>query len=149
MRIAAVIALALAACGPSAPPTIEQTTFAPALGVNLAASTKLAGGLYFRDLEPGTGPGAVFDQTVSAYYTGWLADGAQFDSNVSNGKPQFSFVLGIGQVIDGWDLGLVGAKAGGTRQLIIGPEYGYGSIGRGAIPPNAILVFNVQLVSVQ
>ena len=132
---------ALAACGSSAPPTIETTSFAPTLQVDLAHSTKVDDGLYYRDITPGSGTPAAAGHTLSVNYTGWLADGIQFDSN------QYSFVLGAGVVIPGWDFGLPGIEPGGTRQLIIGPNYGYGATGQGPIPPNAILVFNVQAVS--
>jgi len=146
MRFAAIL-LALAACAPSGPPNIAQTTFAPSLDVDLSASTKASSGLYYRDLVPGTGAGAQLGQTVSVYYTGWLPDGTKFDSNV--GKAQFSFILGAGQVIPGWDIGMLAAQAGSTRQLILGPDYGYGSARVGSIPPDSILVFDVQVVSVQ
>jgi FKBP-type peptidyl-prolyl cis-trans isomerase len=138
----------LAACvGPLPPPaTIENTTFAPALDVQLTNSTKLPNGVYYRDLVVGTGA-VLASQRVSAHYTGWLANGTQFVSNV--GGAAYSFVLGAGQVIGGWDTGLVGAHVGGMRQLILPPAMAYGSTGYGPIPPNAILVFTVQIDSAQ
>lgn len=146
---AAAIALLLAACGGGSAgvPTIETTTFAPSLGVNLAASTKMANGEYYRDLTVGTGVVVNRGQTLSVHYTGWLPDGTQFDSNV--GGTAFSFVLGAGQVIAGWDQGLVGVRVGSTRQLIIPPALGYGASGYGPIPPNSILVFSVHVDSAQ
>jgi FKBP-type peptidyl-prolyl cis-trans isomerase FkpA len=140
-------ALALAACAAAVVPTIETTTFAPALGVNLAASTKTADGAYYRDLAVGAGAAVTAGQTLSVHYTGWLADGTEFDSNAGAGA--FSFRLGAGQVIGGWDEGLAGVKVGSTRQLILPPSLGYGASGYGPIPPNAMLVFNVQVDAAQ
>lgn len=147
--VVAALALALHACGAAvvAAPTIETTVFAGALGVNLATSTKTADGEYYRDVAVGTGPAVVAGQTLSVHYTGWLADGTQFDSN-ANGAA-FSFLLGAGQVIGGWDEGLLGVHVGSTRQLIIPPALGYGPSGYGPIPPNAILVFMVTIDSAQ
>jgi peptidylprolyl isomerase len=124
-------------------PTVENTTFAPALDVQLPNSTKLPNGVYYRDLVVGTGAVLAAAQRVSTHYTGWLANGIQFDSNV--GGAVFSFILGAGQVIGGWDTGLVGAHVGGKRQLIIPPQQAYGLYGQGPIPPMAILVFTVQI----
>jgi FKBP-type peptidyl-prolyl cis-trans isomerase len=126
------------ACAPALP--IEKTTFAASLQVDLAASTKLPSGMYVRDLVVGTGVALKAGDRVSLRYTGWLADGTQFDSNQVAGFP---FTVGAGQVIPGWDLGTPGLQSGGTRQLIIPPELGYGADGSGPIPPNAVLVFNV------
>jgi len=100
------------------------------------------------DLVKGTGPEAVRGKTVEVHYTGWLTDGKQFDSSV--GGAPFSFRLGAGQVIEGWDRGVAGMKVGGKRKLTLAPELGYGS--RGAppdIPPNATLVFEVELLGVR
>jgi FKBP-type peptidyl-prolyl cis-trans isomerase FkpA len=127
--------------------TIESTTFAPELQVDLAASTKSASGLYYRDMDPGSGPVVAPGQQVSVFYTGWLANGQQFDSN-AGGSP-FSFRLGARRVIDGWDQGVAGMRVGGKRQLIIPAALGYGAAGSGPIPPNAILVFNVEVISAQ
>ncbi|MEO8575591.1 MAG: FKBP-type peptidyl-prolyl cis-trans isomerase [Gemmatimonadales bacterium] len=148
--IASVIALGNACSSldstvPNAVP-IEQTTFATALAVDLSASTKLASGMYVRDLVVGSGAAVVNGQTVTARYTGWLANGAQFDSNTTTG---YAFVLGTGRVILGWDIGIPGMKVGGKRQLIVPATLGYGSTGNGPIPGNAVIVFNVEIVSVQ
>jgi FKBP-type peptidyl-prolyl cis-trans isomerase len=139
------LALALAACGGGSTPapTIEQTTFASSLGVNLAASTKTADGLYYRDLTTGGGALVQAGQTVTVQYSGAFPTGATFDSGT------FPFLLGAGQVIRGFDEGVSGMKVGGSRQLIIPPALGYGSAGNGSIPPNAILVFAVQVQSAQ
>ena len=83
---------------------------------------------------------------MSVHYTGWLADGTQFDTNGPT-DPAFSFVLGTGNVIAGWHLGVPGMRVGGQRQLIIPPSLGYGAEANGKIPGNSILVFNVTIVS--
>src|SRR5690242_15318485 len=102
--------------------------------------------LKIEELVVGSGAEAVKGQTVSVHYTGWLTDGKKFDSSKDRGQP-FSFALGRGQVIQGWDEGVVGMKVGGRRKLTIPPEMGYGKQGfPGAIPPNATLVFEVELL---
>jgi peptidylprolyl isomerase/FKBP-type peptidyl-prolyl cis-trans isomerase FkpA len=104
--------------------------------------------LKIEDLTVGDGTEAVSGKSVEVHYTGWLTDGKQFDSSV--GRSPFSFRLGGGQVIQGWDRGVVGMKVGGKRRLTIPPELGYGSRGfPGAIPPNSVLVFEVELLGVR
>ena len=105
-------------------------------------------GVEYWDIVVGTGATAAPGKTVGVHYTGWLADGKKFDSSVDRGRP-ISFPLGAGRVIKGWDEGIAGMKVGGKRQLRIPPGLGYGS--RGAppkIPPNAVLIFDVQLLAV-
>lgn len=110
--------------------------------------TTTSDGLQYWDIKVGTGATAASGQKVTVNYTGWLTSGKQFDSSV--GKKPFSFKLGAEQVIKGWDEGVAGMKVGGKRQLRIPPELGYGSRGfPGAIPPNSILVFDVELLGVQ
>jgi peptidylprolyl isomerase len=149
MTLAATL-LALAACSTESPVSeslpIEQTTFAPALGVNLATSTRTAEGLYYRDLVVGTGAELTAGRTVSVFYQGTLANGSQFDAT---GASPYTFRLGVGAVIRGWDLGVAGMKVGGRRQLIIPPTLGYGGQRVGPIPPNSILVFTVEAAGVQ
>jgi FKBP-type peptidyl-prolyl cis-trans isomerase len=104
--------------------------------------------LEITDLEIGTGAEAVAGSKVDVHYTGWLTDGTKFDSSLDRGQP-FSFPLGGGRVIKGWDQGVAGMKVGGKRKLVIPPELGYGSRGAGGvIPPNATLVFEVELLAV-
>ena len=146
----AIAPLAIAACGSdklSAVP-IEQTTFAASLGVNLSASTKTADGMYYRDITGGTGVTLTSGQAVSVYYVGSFANGTQFDARQSPSTP-FPFKLGAGQVIVGWDKGLVGMKVGGVRQLVIPPALGYGANDYQSIPGNSVLVFTVTAVSAQ
>jgi FKBP-type peptidyl-prolyl cis-trans isomerase len=100
------------------------------------------------DLTIGTGAEAEVGKLLTVDYTGWLADGTEFDSSVG-GQP-FQFTLGQGQVIKGWDAGIKGMRVGGTRRLIIAPELAYGELGREpTIPPNATLTFEVELLAVQ
>ena len=109
----------------------------------------LDNGLIIEDLEPGSGAEATGrGQTVKVHYTGWLEDGTRFDSSKDHGEP-FSFPMACQFVIPGWDLGIIGMKEGGKRKLIIPPELAYGASGAGsAIPPNATLTFEVELLEV-
>src|SRR5213596_2279882 len=107
-----------------------------------------ASGLKYDDLVVGTGPEAKTGQTVSVHYTGWLTDGKKFDSSKDRGQP-FSFPLGAGRVIKGWDEGVAGMKVGGKRRLTIPPRLGYGDRGAGRdIKPGETLVFVVDLLKV-
>jgi FKBP-type peptidyl-prolyl cis-trans isomerase FkpA len=131
-------ALALAGCGSDSPTT-------PILPTAPFSAT---------DLVVGTGTEATAGRTLSVHYTGWIYDparpeakGTQFDS--SAGRAPFSFVLGTGNVIQGWHQGFPGMRVGGRRRLILPPNLAYGSTGNGPIPPNATLVFDVELVGVQ
>ncbi len=100
------------------------------------------------EMTIGTGAEATRGQRVSVHYTGWLTNGTKFDSSKDRGKP-FQFKLGAGEVIQGWDQGVAGMKIGGKRKLTIPPELGYGARGAGGvIPPNATLVFEVELLGV-
>ena len=113
------------------------------------APTKTASGLEYWDIKAGTGAVAQSGQHVKVHYTGWLTNGKKFDSSRDRDEP-FDFVLGGHQVITGWDEGVVGMKVGGKRQLKIPPAAGYGSRGAApVIPPNATLVFDVELLEVR
>ncbi len=125
--------------------------------VNTNAPTPVTGepvttksGLKYWDIKVGTGFVATSGKTVKVHYTGWLANGQKFDSSVDRKEP-FSFRLGAGEVIRGWDEGVEGMHVGGKRQLRIPPELGYGNRGTGGglIPPGATLVFDVELLGVQ
>ena len=131
----------------------------PILAVFLVAQTggptKVTGkakstpsGVEYWDITPGTGATAESGKKVTVNYTGWLTNGKQFDSSI--GKRPFQFKLGAGEVIKGWDDGVAGMKVGGKRQLRIPPNLGYGSRGAGGvIPPNATLIFDVELLEVK
>jgi FKBP-type peptidyl-prolyl cis-trans isomerase FkpA len=105
-------------------------------------------GLKYEDLSVGDGAVAEAGQSVTVHYTGWLQNGSVFDSSVERDDP-FRFRLGKGQVIRGWDEGITGMRVGGRRRLTIPPQLGYGAAGAGGvIPPNATLVFEVELLGV-
>jgi FKBP-type peptidyl-prolyl cis-trans isomerase len=155
MRIQRVLSvllpLALAACLSSTTEpslaTVETTTFASSLAVDLGTSTKTATGLYYRDITIGTGATLAKGQTVGVYYDGYFSDGTRFDhllaSDATPAPTPFGFTLGSGQVIIGFDEGVTGMKIGGVRQIIIPPALAYG------YQRNDVLVFNVEAVSAQ
>ena len=139
----AALALAIAA----AVPALERADAATNQVI------EMPNGLKYTDTKTGDGATATPGNKVSVHYTGWLYNngvkGAKFDSSVDRGKP-FQFTLGAHQVIAGWDEGVAGMKVGGKRTLIIPPELGYGARGAGGvIPPNATLMFDVELLGVQ
>jgi FKBP-type peptidyl-prolyl cis-trans isomerase len=128
---------------------VDQLASAASLGGELNAPKERVtpSGLRITDLELGTGAEAVAGQAVSVNYRGSLTNGKEFDS--SYGRGPFSFRLGGGQVIQGWDEGVAGMKVGGKRKLVIPPDLGYGSRGAGGvIPPDATLIFEVELLKV-
>lgn len=113
------------------------------------AMTTTASGLKYVDLVVGTGASPVRGKQVKVHYTGTLENGTKFDSSVDRRQP-FSFVIGVGQVIKGWDEGVMGMKVGGKRKLVIPANLGYGARGAGGvIPPHATLLFDVELLDVQ
>jgi len=161
--ITALLPLAFTACLEGSEPVtypytpIEQTTFASSLNVNLAASTKTASGLYYRDITVGTGATAANNSTVSVYYTGYRTDGSIFDPGVASpSTPYGPIALATAGLIPGFIEGIVGMKVGGTRQLVIPPSLAYGDqgatnqqTGQFVILPNAVILFTIQLVVVQ
>ncbi len=133
---------------------IEQTTFAPALGVNLATMTKAPQGYYYRDLTTASSPTApklAVGDSITINYTGYFANGTKFDSSLDPNRGPFSTKLGQNppRLITGMELGLVGATVGTTRRLIIPPALGYGSSDYRTIPGNSVLVFDISVVSKQ
>jgi FKBP-type peptidyl-prolyl cis-trans isomerase len=153
--VLAVVAYAVTACAKKEQQTQSAApapaAAAPATGTPVAASNVVttADGLKYEILRQGNGPVAVAGQTVSVHYTGWLLDGTKFDSSVDRGQP-FDFPLGAGRVIKGWDEGVAGMKVGEKRKLTIPSSLGYGERGAGGtIPPNATLVFDVELLGIQ
>jgi len=154
--------LALAGCGvgSDAPPAnraatesgvpvnrLTTTAFAESLGVDFAAMTLVEEGLYYRDTLPGEGEEAVTGKVVAMHYTGYFPDGRVFDSSLNRGEP-LRVHLGQREVIRGWELGIPGMRLGGHRLLVIPPGLGYGVRGTDGIPPNSVLVFDVELVAV-
>ncbi len=131
---------------------IVVLTFSLGVGGSMAESNQevtTPSGLKYVDQVVGTGEAAAAGQNVSVHYTGWLENGKKFDSSVDRGQP-FSFPLGAGRVIKGWDEGVQGMKVGGKRKLTIPSDLGYGSRGAGGvIPPNATLLFDVELLGVR
>ena len=111
-------------------------------------NTSTSSGLTIEDLVVGSGPEAKTGDTVSVHYTGTLLNGEKFDSSLDRGQP-FTFTIGVSQVIQGWQEGLLGMQPGGKRKLTIPPELGYGEQGAGGvIPPNATLIFEIELVEI-
>ncbi len=156
MLRACILLIALAACGgepapeaviDNAPPDIATATFADELEVDIAASQRNDAGLYWRDLDPGTGPVVQRGQVVFVAYDGRLPDGTRFDA--TGPDDPFSFPVGAGHVIAGWDQGIVGMRVGGKRQLIIPASLGYGPRGAGPIPPGGVMVFTVEVLDVR
>ena len=148
VAIAAVSIAALSACTKKSAETTSATTENTAASTATTDAAKAESDLKIENIKEGTGAEAVNGKQVSVHYTGTLTDGKKFDSSVDRGQP-FKFVLGAGQVIRGWDLGVAGMKVGGKRKLTIPPELGYGARGAGAvIPPGATLVFEVELLAV-
>jgi FKBP-type peptidyl-prolyl cis-trans isomerase FkpA len=129
------LALATAACDSTGP------DFDSGLGVDLAAMTQTASGLYVLDVTVGTGAVAAVGNRATVRYTGWLENGDQFDSGT------YTFRLGQREAIDGFDEGVTGMRVGGERRIVIPPSLGYGELGSGRIPGDAYLLFDMELLS--
>ena len=123
--------------------------YAPELEVDLEAMTETEEGLFYETLQEGSGEVAERGDTVTVHYTGWLPSGETFDSSRDRDEP-FQFLLGAGRVIPGWDQGVEGMRVGERRRLVIPPDLGYGASGAGGvIPPDATLVFEVELLDTE
>lgn len=147
----AFAAISISACGSDevlvSPSSPASETYAASLNVDIASMTRVADDLYIQDIAVGTGDEAVGGRDADVTYTGWLVNGNRFDSNV--GGRAFTFTVGAGQVISGWDQGVKGMKVGGKRKLVIGSRLGYGSTQQGPIPAGSTLVFDVELLGVR
>ena len=143
VALAAVVVVAQSAARKSAASSTSAPTKVTGDGV------KTDSGLIYWDIRVGNGAEAKEGSHVRVHYTGWLTSGKKFDSSVDAGKP-FDFTIGNGEVIKGWEEGITGMRVGGKRQLRIPPDLGYGAEGSpDTIPPNATLIFDVQLLGVQ
>lgn len=127
---------------------LEATTFAPDLNVVLLAMTRMPTGIYYRDIEAGTGVPAMPGREVLMTYVAYLADGTEVDRTAAGARP-LAFEVGKGTVIRGWDLGVRGMRTMGTRQLVVPARYAYGSRAVGKVPANAVMVFIVRLDGVR
>jgi FKBP-type peptidyl-prolyl cis-trans isomerase FkpA len=147
--LAAVLVLSSCASGGAGgAPAMEALTFAPSLAVDLDRMTRTPSGLYYQDLRLGQGREAGAGAQVEVHYAGWLPDGTLVDSHVPPAEP-LGFIVSAGEVIRGWDEGVLGMRPGGSRKLVVPPNLAYGSRGvPGAIPRNATLVFQIELVAV-
>ncbi len=142
-----LLSLLLAACDTTEEADPIDVNIAPARVVADSAYTVTGTGLKYFDFVVGPGPTAQVGNQVLVHYSGWLEDGTLFDSSHINGEP-IEFYLGEGFVIAGWDEGILNMRAGGERQLVIPPHLAYGALGRGPIPPNATLIFEVEFLGI-
>jgi FKBP-type peptidyl-prolyl cis-trans isomerase len=143
----ALFAITLVACGGSG--DAKGAASAGDFAVDSALLTRTGSGLQYQDVTVGDGAEAAEGKVAVVHYTGWLTDGTKFDSSRDRGEP-FSFPLGAGQVIPGWDEGVAGMKVGGRRKLVIPANLGYGDAGAPpVIPPSATLVFDVELLDLK
>jgi FKBP-type peptidyl-prolyl cis-trans isomerase len=135
----------------SGPVTIDSRNDPEAAGRALAAASDESGNvteLLIEDTRVGTGPAVKNGDTISVHFIGALKDGTRFDDSTLRGEP-FTFTVGAGSVIEAWDKGVVGMKAGGERVLIVPPSMAYGERGLGAVPPNATTLFSLTLVEIK
>jgi FKBP-type peptidyl-prolyl cis-trans isomerase FkpA len=151
----AVVAIALAGCHLDAPPAGSAKVdpryerYADSLHVNIGRMRESPSGVYIEQLKEGSGPAAGAGAVVDVHYTGWLANGTKFDSSREGGQP-IRVTLGARQVIPGWEVGIDGMRVGEQRRIVIPSDLAYGPRGAGGvIPPNATLIFEVELVGLQ
>lgn len=152
----AAAAFILAACGSNTSSTTtrdwsnpQTIHFPDSLHIDLSTMTRTADGLYYKDIKEGTGEEAEAGDVAVVHYTGYLPNGKVFDEN-GESDPPYTFEMGIGRVIRGWDLGVQGMKKGGERLLVIPPDLAYGAKGADdAVPPNTTLVFAIKLLDVR
>ena len=138
-------AVSIPACSQKEAKSVPEKSAEPQAA---AGAVKTASGLSYTDLVKGSGAAPVSGKSVTVHYTGWLEDGKKFDSSLDHGQP-FTFRIGAGEVIPGWDEGVMSMRVGGKRKLFIPAQLGYGAAGApGAIPPNANLIFEVELLDV-
>ena len=142
----ALVAAAVSACATASSPAddIKASEISPSLGVNFADYTRTPEGLFYKDVVVGEGAVAGDRSKVTVAYRGFIADGTEVDKSID-----FTFKMGSGQVIKGWQIGVQGMRVGGARILVIPPHLGYGWKTVGAVPANSILLFRVELVAVQ
>lgn len=133
---------------PEEPVVPEMVDYHPDLGIAIAEMRMLTSGLLLQDDSVGVGDSLVAGHTAVVHYTGWLPDGTQFDTSRETGMP-FAFLVGAGEVIEAWDEGVIGMQVGGRRKLVIPPAIGYGAGGSGAVPGNAIMVFEIELLGIR
>jgi peptidylprolyl isomerase len=144
-----VVAIAIPACSQKEAKAPEKTAAEQGVPAAQAGAVKNPSGLSYTDLVPGKGASPVTGKSVTVLYTGWLENGTKFDSSLDRGQP-FVFRIGVGEVIPGWDEGVMSMKVGGKRKLFIPAQLGYGAAGAGGlIPPNANLIFEVELLDVE
>lgn len=144
-----VLSVVVVACSGRERAAAGPGGFSAELDVDTARMTAMPSGLRYQDVVVGRGAEAVVGKEAVVHYTGWLPDGKKFDSSRDRGQP-FSFTLGAGQVIVGWDQGVAGMKVGGRRKLVIPADLGYGAAGAPpVIPPGATLVFDVELLDMK
>ena len=145
----AALALPLGACGGARAPMagVDAATYAPALGVDLTRGTRTGSGLWYQDVRDGDGARAEPGRTVAIAYVGWLADGTAIDG--APPERPLEFAVGKRQAIRGFEEGVRGMRVGGRRKLVVPPALAYGRERVGPVPPNAVLVFDVELVRVR
>jgi len=147
LTLATVASVAISACSQAIEP--HQSAGATSQEAGQVNLVKTPDGLQYDEIKVGTGASPHPGQTVVVHYTGWLTNGTKFDSSVDRGQP-FEFVIGQGNVIKGWDEGVMTMKVGGKRKLTIPPHLGYGQRGMPpVIPPNSVLLFDVELLGLK